>query len=97
MLQEKLSNDGVLLYPSAPWPASYHNSAYLRPFNFSYYAIWNVLNLPVTQVPLGLSKEGLPLGIQVIAAPYQDHLCIAVAKELEKGFGEYVPPFTVQT
>lgn len=54
-----------------------------------------MLKFPVTQVPLGLSKEGLPLGIQVVAAPYQDHLAIAVAKELEKAFGGYVPPFKV--
>lgn len=85
----------MLLFPSAPFPASYHFSAFLRPWNFHYFCIWNALKLPVTQVPLGLSKDGLPLGIQVVAAPFQDHLCIAVAKELERAFGGYVPPFTV--
>ncbi|CAG9832534.1 unnamed protein product [Diabrotica balteata] len=92
-LLAKLGNNGVLLYPSAPFPASYHHAAYLRPWNFHYFVIWNVLKFPVTQVPMGLNKEGLPVGIQVVAAPYQDHLCIAVAKELEKAFGGYVPPF----
>lgn len=29
---------------------------------------------------------------QVIAAPYNDHLCLAVARELEKVFGGWVPP-----
>jgi len=28
----------------------------------------------------------------VIAAPYNDHLCFAVAKELETAFGGWVPP-----
>lgn len=46
----------------------------------------------MTQVPMGL-KNGLPVGIQVVAAPYQDRLCIAVAKELERAFGGYVPAF----
>ena len=43
--------------------------------------------LPVTQVPLGLSREGLPVGLQVVGAPYQDHLTIAVAAQLERGLG----------
>lgn len=38
-------------------------------------------------------KNGLPLGIQVVAAPNQDRLCFAVARELERTFGGYVPPF----
>lgn len=96
IFKDKLGKNGVLLYPSAPWPASYHYTAFLRPWNFNYFSIWNALKFPVTQVPLGLSSEGLPLGIQVVAAPYQDHLCIAVAKELEKAFGGYVPPFKVK-
>ncbi|KAK7486620.1 hypothetical protein BaRGS_00022145 [Batillaria attramentaria] len=87
-----LGDNGVLLYPSHPCPAPYHNHPILTPFNFTYTAIFNALALPVTQVPLGLSKEGLPLGLQVVAAPYQDHLTIAVAKELEKGFGGWASP-----
>lgn len=45
----------------------------------------------VFQVPLGLDDEGLPLGIQVVSAPFNDRLCIAVAKHLEESFGGYVP------
>lgn len=54
------------------------------------------MKLPVTQVPLGLSSEGLPMGIQVVSAPYNDGLTIAVAKHLEKQFGGYVPPFKLE-
>ncbi|KAF2897334.1 hypothetical protein ILUMI_08829 [Ignelater luminosus] len=92
---KKLGSNGVLIYPGAPWSARYHNTAVLRPWNFYCFAIWNALKLPVTQVPLGLDSEGLPIGIQVVAAPFQDHLCIAVARELEKVFGGYVPPFSL--
>ncbi|XP_011875142.1 PREDICTED: fatty-acid amide hydrolase 2 [Vollenhovia emeryi] len=91
-LAEKLGDDGVLFYPSAPCPASYHYSAYLRPYNFAYWGLFNVLRFPVCQVPLGLDEQGLPVGIQVVAAPYNDHLCFAVAKELETAFGGWVPP-----
>ncbi|XP_071649227.1 fatty-acid amide hydrolase 2 [Temnothorax longispinosus] len=91
-LAEKLGDNGVLFYPSAPFPANYHYSAYLRPFNFSYWCLLNALRFPTCQVPLGLDEQGLPVGIQVVAAPYNDHICIAVAKELETAFGGWVPP-----
>ncbi|XP_018314545.1 fatty-acid amide hydrolase 2 [Mycetomoellerius zeteki] len=91
-LMKKLSDNGVLFYPSAPFSASYHYSAFLRPFNFGYWCLFNVLRFPTCQVPLGLDKQGLPVGIQVVAAPYNDHLCFAVAKELETAFGGWVPP-----
>ncbi|XP_072763193.1 fatty-acid amide hydrolase 2-like [Anoplolepis gracilipes] len=91
-LMEKLGDNGILFYPSAPFPATYHYSTYLRPFNFGYWCLFNVLRFPVCQVPLGLDEQGLPVGIQVVAAPYNDHLCFAVAKELEATFGGWVPP-----
>ena len=59
---------------------------------FVYTAIINVMQFPATQVPLGLSSEGLPLGVQVVAGPGRDHVCIAVAQELERQFGGWVPP-----
>lgn len=90
-----MEDNGVLLCPSSPTVAGYHYSAFFRPFNFAYWAIFNVLKLPVTQVPLGLSEDGLPIGIQVVAGKNQDHLCLAVAEELGKAFGGWVPPFKV--
>ncbi|OAD59959.1 Fatty-acid amide hydrolase 2, partial [Eufriesea mexicana] len=90
--QNILENNGILFYPSSPFPAGYHYTAYLRPFNFGYWCLFNVLKFPVCQVPLGLDKNGLPIGIQVVAGHYNDHLCVAVARELEKAFGGWVPP-----
>ncbi|KAJ8714862.1 hypothetical protein PYW08_004843 [Mythimna loreyi] len=83
----KLGDKGVLLMPSGPQPAPYHYSCFMRPYNFAYWAIVNALKCPATQVPLGVNAQGLPLGIQVVAAPYNDALCLAVAKYLSKEFG----------
>lgn len=47
------------------------------------------------QVPLGLNAEGLPVGIQVVAAPRCDALALAVARHLEDQFGGYEPPCKV--
>ena len=53
---------------------------------------FNLAGVPVTQVPLGLSPSGLPLGVQVAAGQGDDHLTIAAALELERAFGGWVPP-----
>ncbi|XP_004644875.1 fatty-acid amide hydrolase 2 [Octodon degus] len=91
-LVEMLGDDGVLLYPSHPTVAPKHYVPLTRPFNFAYTGIFNVLGLPVTQCPLGLNAKGLPLGIQVVAGPFNDHLTLAVAQYLEKSFGGWVCP-----
>ena len=36
--------------------------------------LWNVMELPATAVPLGLSTEGLPLGCQLVAGSGADHV-----------------------
>ncbi|RUS90697.1 hypothetical protein EGW08_001501 [Elysia chlorotica] len=82
----------VLLYPTHPHIAPYHNHPIFTPFNFAYTGLFNALGFPVTQCPLGLSREGLPLGLQVVAAPYEDHLSLALARALEEQFGGWVNP-----
>lgn len=79
--------DGVMLYPSYASVAPPHYRPMFGRFAWVYTAILNTLGLPVTQVPLGLNDEGLPLGVQVAAAPGNDHLTLAVAQELERAFG----------
>jgi fatty acid amide hydrolase 2 len=55
-------------------------------------AIINAMELPATQVPMGLNARGLPLGFQVIGRHGEDHRTIAVALALEGRFGGWVPP-----
>jgi fatty acid amide hydrolase 2 len=91
-IQELLGPRGVLLYPPYPTPAPRHYKPLFPPFNWVYTAIWNVLELPVTQAPLGLDAAGLPLGVQIVGATDQDAVTIAVAIELERAFGGWTPP-----
>ncbi len=83
---------GVMLYPTYVRPAPRHRVPLTLPIHWSYTAIINVLELPATQVPLGLNQAGLPLGLQVVGMPRQDHVTIAVALELERAFGGWVFP-----
>ena len=87
-----LGEDGVFLYPTHPTPAPYHNEPLIKPFNFSYSAIFNIMGFPATHIPLGLGTEDLPVGIQAVGTCGNDHLTIAMAVELEKAFGGWVPP-----
>uniref|UniRef100_A0A0N4ZGC8 Amidase domain-containing protein n=1 Tax=Parastrongyloides trichosuri TaxID=131310 RepID=A0A0N4ZGC8_PARTI len=92
-----LKDDGILLFPSFPTTAPYHNQPLFTPFNFSYTALWNVVGLPVVECPMGLTRNlstpgGVPMGVQVIGSPYSDALLIAIAKDLEDGFGGWVLP-----
>lgn len=92
VFKDTLGDDGVLLYPTHPTTAPYHNEPVFRPMNFSYTAIINCLGFPSTTVPLGLSNEGLPIGIQVIANHNNDRLCLAMAEELDTAFGGWREP-----
>jgi fatty acid amide hydrolase 2 len=91
-LVRRIGPNGVMLYPSYPTTAPRHHKPLLPPFQWLYTALINVLELPSTQVPLGLAGDGLPLGVQVIGIHGNDHLTIAVAQELEQAFGGWVPP-----
>ena len=84
--------DGVLLHPPLPTLAPKHRRTYGRLLFFQPAGIFNLAGLPVTEVPLGLSRSGLPLGVQVAAGPYRDHVAIAAALALERAFGGWSPP-----
>jgi fatty acid amide hydrolase 2 len=84
--------DGVLLYPPFPRVAPKHRTTLAQPWLATNTAIFNLFGLPVTQVPLGLTPDLLPIGVQVVAAPGKDHVSIAVALELERAFGGWVHP-----
>lgn len=91
-LANVLGDRGVLLYPSFPRVAPRHHTPLFAPFQFAYTAIFNVMEMPSTQVPLGLDARGLPLGVQVVAPRFMDHLSIAVAMALETMMGGWKPP-----
>lgn len=87
-----LNDNGVLFYPTYPVSAVRHNDSFLKLSGVPYTMIFNLFGFPSTHVPLGNDKNGLPIGFQVIAAPYQDRLCMCIAAEIEAAFGGWKPP-----
>jgi amidase len=48
---------------------------FVRPFN--------VTGQPAISLPLHMTAEGLPIGVQLVAAPYREDLLIRVASQIE--------------
>jgi len=48
--------------------------------------------LPSTVAPAGFASDGLPVGVQIVAARYGDHTSIAFAEAMAKAFGGFVAP-----
>jgi fatty acid amide hydrolase 2 len=84
--------DGVLLHPTHPRVAPRHGRTVGKPWLLTTTAVFNLAGLPVAQIPLGLNARGLPLGVQAAAGPDRDHVAVAVALELERALGGWVPP-----
>ena len=93
-LESDLGDNGVLLYPPFSRPAPRHRAFALTFFDAACTTIFNVLEFPVTQLPMGVGSRRLPLGVQIAAARGMDHLTIATAAALETDFGgwELVEP-----
>jgi fatty acid amide hydrolase 2 len=89
---EAVLDGGIMLHPSHPRVAPKHGRTIGRPWVLTPTAVFNLLGLPVTQVPMGLNRDGIPLGVQVVAAMDRDDQTIAAALELERVFGGWVPP-----
>lgn len=52
---------------------------------------FNTLAAPAAVVPAGRSPEGLPIGVQIIARPFEDEIALGIASVLDAEFG-YQPP-----
>jgi Asp-tRNA(Asn)/Glu-tRNA(Gln) amidotransferase A subunit family amidase len=87
-----LGENGVLFFPTHVHSALKHYDSFFNMYGVLFTGIFNVLGLPSTHVPMGLDRNGLPVGIQVISGPYQDRLCLAMARELENAFGGWRVP-----
>uniref|UniRef100_A0A034VF77 Fatty-acid amide hydrolase 2 n=1 Tax=Bactrocera dorsalis TaxID=27457 RepID=A0A034VF77_BACDO len=91
-LVKMLGDNGVLILPTFPTSAFCFHTSTLNLVGVDLMLMFNILGFPATHVPMGLDHRGLPIGFQVVAAPYQDKLCLQIAAELEGAFGGWVPP-----
>jgi len=89
----------ILLSPVSTTAAFRHGEGTWRPgakqcyrdtMRFSQWL--NLTGFPGASVPVGVSAEGLPIGVQVIGRPYEEELVLAVAEQIENGRGPWRAP-----
>lgn len=53
---------------------------------------FNVLAAPAAVVPVASSAEGLPIGVQIVARPFEDEVALGIASIVDANFGYRTPP-----
>jgi Asp-tRNA(Asn)/Glu-tRNA(Gln) amidotransferase A subunit family amidase len=96
---EEMREFPVLLCPVASVPAWKHGERkwaidgqtveYLDAVRYTQW--FNTLGSPAAVVPVGRSPEGMPIGVQIAARPFEDEVVLGVAGLLDAAFG-YVAP-----
>jgi amidase len=97
---EELNEFPVLLHPVAASPAWRHGERawkidgktveYLDAVRYTQW--FNTLGAPGVVVPVGPSAEGLPIGVQIGARPFEDEVALGIAAIVDKAFGYRPPP-----
>jgi amidase len=65
---------------------------YVYPDQLAWPGIATLPGLPATAIPLGLSPEGLPVGVQIVGPWLEDRTPLKLAELIEREFGGFVPP-----
>jgi amidase len=100
---EEMSRFPVLLCPVASIPAFRHGERSwtiqgrtVEYFDAVRHTQWfNTLAAPAAVVPVGHSSEGLPIGVQVVARPFQDEVALGIAAIVDRAFGYRSPPMAI--
>jgi amidase len=100
---EEMRKYPVILCPVASVPAFRHGE---RSWNIDgrtveYLDAWrhtqwfNALAAPAAVIPVGRSPEGLPIGVQIVARPYEDETALGIAAVVDAAFGYRPPPMAL--
>lgn len=83
----------VILCPVSATPALPHGSSYSEQglANHSYAQTFNLTGWPAAVVRAGTSAEGLPIGVQIAARPWREHVALAAALRIERALGGWKP------
>ncbi|WP_213739526.1 amidase [Bradyrhizobium sp. dw_411] len=65
---------------------------YAYPDQLAWPGIASLPGLPATAIPIGLSPDGLPIGVQIVGPMWEDRTPLKLAELIEREFGGFVPP-----
>jgi amidase len=87
-----MENHDVVLCPVNSGPAMAHGTSLDRLSGISYTVQFNNTDWPAAVVRGGSSDDGLPIGVQIAAAPWREDVALAVAQQLETALGGWQRP-----
>jgi amidase len=100
---EEMSAHQVLLCPVASIPAFRHGERswsidgcpveYLDAVRHTQW--FNTLAAPAAVIPVGRSPEGLPIGVQIVARPFEDETALGIAAVVDAAFGYRQPSMAI--
>jgi amidase len=82
----------VLVCPVCSFSGMVHGSTYDRLSAFSYTMTYNLTGWPAAVVRAGASRNGLPIGVQIVARPWREDVALAVGAKVEKALCGYQRP-----
>ena len=97
----------AVICPIMPTPAYPHDRAseqqetrrikidgkeYSYPDQLAWPGIATLPGLPSTAIPTGFSKDGLPVGVQIVGPYLEDLTPLKLAELIEREFGGFIPP-----
>jgi amidase len=62
------------------------------PDRFAYTLGFSLSGWPCAVVRAGTSEDGLPIGVQIAARPWEEHVALAIARCIEQDSGGWQPP-----
>lgn len=99
-LLEWMMKTPLILAPVGATPAFKHDARKVKVGDetfgtfraFGYLHTFNVFDLPSVCVPAGRSREGLPIGVQIVARPFHEEEALAAALLVQRSLGGWQPP-----
>jgi aspartyl-tRNA(Asn)/glutamyl-tRNA(Gln) amidotransferase subunit A len=86
--EQLFSRYDALLLPSTPIPAlpfdDIENSASQAPALTRFTAPFNLSGLPALSIPCGFTKDGLPIGLQIVTGPWQEVKALQAGHAFER-------------
>ncbi|HXQ05208.1 MAG TPA: amidase [Bradyrhizobium sp.] len=104
--RELFKSFDAVICPVMPTPAYPHDHSpeqetrrinidgkdYVYPDQLAWPGIATLPGLPATAIPIGLSPEGLPVGVQIVGPWLEDRTPLKLAELIEREFGGFVRP-----
>jgi amidase len=82
----------LIVCPAMPQPAIRHGESTADWFDDTYSDVHNLTGWPAVVVRGGTSSDGLPIGVQLVAAPWREDVALAAARVVEAASGGWQPP-----